>query len=173
MTNTKYKSLPVKKTDGQPLQVPFDFFPEFKPQQIGVEFRLLVKDAQTSKTHNIHAYTGTITVVEPPKSWFDVQMLSLYALLAAVVGTAIYWASQNYPGSRSVNKRKKRATTAQTAGSTGKPTGTKGQPIVPSSTPSASSSAYDEDWIPAHHLRKSGGTNSPKPRASRTNSGRK
>ena len=45
MTTTKFKSLPLKPTDGKPLQVPFDFFPEFKPQQLGVEFRMTVNDA--------------------------------------------------------------------------------------------------------------------------------
>lgn len=45
MTTTKYKSLPLKPTDGKPLQVPYDFYPEFKPQQLGVEFRLIVNDA--------------------------------------------------------------------------------------------------------------------------------
>lgn len=45
MTTTRFKSLPLKPTDGKPLQVPFDFFPEFKPQQLGVEFRLMVNDA--------------------------------------------------------------------------------------------------------------------------------
>ncbi|PWN35531.1 uncharacterized protein FA14DRAFT_160634 [Meira miltonrushii] len=171
MTSTKFKSLPLKPTNGQPLQVPFDFYPEFKPQEVGVEFRILVKDGQTSKVHNLHAYTGSVSVVEPAKSWFDVQLLSLYALLAAVVGTAVYWASKNYPGSNSINKRKQRASTAKANAASGSSVGTKGQKVEPVS---ASSSAYDEDWIPAHHLRKSaGGSNSPKPRASRTNSGRK
>jgi hypothetical protein len=45
MTTHRVKSLPLKPTDGKPLQVPYDFFPEFKPQQLGVEFRLIVNDA--------------------------------------------------------------------------------------------------------------------------------
>lgn len=73
MTETKYKSLPIKPVDGKPLQVPYDFYPEFKPQELGVEFRLIVNDQQTGKKHNLHAYTGTVTVVEPAKSWFDLQ----------------------------------------------------------------------------------------------------
>lgn len=178
MTATKYKSLPLKPKDGKPLQVPFDFFPEFKPQEVGVEFRLIVNDQQTNKKHNIHAYTGAVTVYEPPKSWFDVQLLSLYALLAAVFGTTIWWASKNFPGSRTVDKRKQRkgnmGATADVTGSKAAAkdfTGTRGQALSPSGTPGKTSSSYDEDWIPKHHLKGSS-TSSPRPRAGRTASGR-
>lgn len=191
MTTTKFKSLPLKPTDGKPLQVPFDFFPEFKPQQLGVEFRMTVNDAvsgnvdrsckalqlapetvfspqQTGKKHNIHAYTGTVTVVEPKKSWFDPQLLSLYALLAGIVGTAIYWASKNFPGSKTISKRKERQAGIKSTPKAAT-TGTKGQTIP---TPTASTSAYDESWIPEHHLKREGAS-SPRARAGRTASSRK
>lgn len=166
MTVTKYKSLPIKSSSaGQPLQVPFDFYPEFKPQDVGVEFRLIVNDGQTSKKHNIHAYTGTVTVVEPPKSWYDVQLLSLYVLLAGIVVATILWASQNFPGSRTVDKRKQRKTQGKTVSSSGSTVGTQGQPVSPGAS---KSSAYDEDWIPEHHLKKTrGGATSPRPRVGR------
>jgi hypothetical protein len=45
MTMMPYASFPLKPKDGKPLQVPYDFYPEFKPQSIGVEFRLTVKDS--------------------------------------------------------------------------------------------------------------------------------
>lgn len=172
MTTTKYKSLPVKTTDGKPLQVPYDFFPEFKPQQVGIEFRLIVNDQQTNKKHNIAAYTGTVTVFEPPKSWFDVQLLSLYVLLAGVFGTTIYWASKHYPGSKTVDKRKQRHSNLQSTGKAA--AGTRGQDVSSAtSTATGKTTGYDEDWIPKHHLKQTNsGANSPRPRAGRTASGR-
>lgn len=44
MTTTPVKSLAITGPLSKPLQVPYDFQPEFKPQDIGVEFRLLVND---------------------------------------------------------------------------------------------------------------------------------
>ncbi|UZJ53043.1 hypothetical protein CBS101457_002363 [Exobasidium rhododendri] len=169
MTTTRFKSLPLKPTDGKPVQVPFDFFPEFKPQQLGVEFRLVVNDAQTGKKHNIHAYTGTVTVIEPKKSWFDAQLLSLYAIMAGIVLIAIQWASKQFPGSASINKRKDRQADAK-ALPKGTATSTRGQPM---STSTASSSSYDESWIPEHHLKSRSGASSPRPKSSRTNSSKK
>lgn len=117
---------------------------------------------QTSKKHNIHAYTGTVTVVEPKKSWFDPQLLSLYAIMVGILGIAVYWAAQNFPGSKSVNKRKdRRAGAKSTATDKGTVIGVKGQPITATT---GTTSSYDESWIPEHHLKARQGASSPKPK---------
>lgn len=93
MTTTAFKSRPLRSVGGRPVQIPFDFVPEFKPQELSVEFSLLVNDEQTGKKHRIHAYRGNVQVIEPPKNWFDLQLLSVYVIAAAVVagiGYAVY-----------------------------------------------------------------------------------
>lgn len=92
MTTTKIKSAPIAKVGDQPLQMPFDFYPEFRPQPLHVEFRFKVLDQNASKRYNIAAYTGTVTVEEPKQSpLFDLQLLSVYAILALVLaGTLMY-----------------------------------------------------------------------------------
>ena len=100
-------------------------------------------------------------MIEPKKSWFDPQLLSLYAIMVGILGVAVYWAAQNFPGSKSVNKRKDRKAGAKTtANDKDTVIGTKGQPI----TASGVSSAYDESWIPEHHLKARQGASSPKPK---------
>lgn len=49
MTNTKYKSIPLRMVGGKPIQVPYDFYSEFKPQPMDVEFRLLVTDGVSAE----------------------------------------------------------------------------------------------------------------------------
>lgn len=91
MTTTTFKSRPLRSVGGRAVQIPFDFVPEFKPQELLVEFSLLVNDEQTGKKHRLHAYRGTVQVIEPPKNWFDLQLLSVYAIsIAAVVGLVYF-----------------------------------------------------------------------------------
>ncbi|KDN45580.1 hypothetical protein K437DRAFT_256501 [Tilletiaria anomala UBC 951] len=143
MTTTKLKSVPLRMVGGKPVQVPYDFHSEFKPQNMDVEFRLLVADGQTSKAHNLLAYKGSVTIVEPPKSWFDIQLLSLYALLAAGIAFSGSFAYKSYLGG---SKRK--------GGSTRKAVEPATAASVAAQSPAASSkTGYEEDWIPEQHLR--------------------
>lgn len=145
MTTTTFKNdLRLKTLSGKPLEVPFDFWPEFKPQDMGVEFRLLLRDGQTSKKHNVVAYQGSVTVIEPPKSWLDLQLLSVYLLgIAIVAGAAWFIREQLAPA-----PAKKRGSSSRT--SAGAPVGVT-KPTMDSE--SATKKAYDEDWIPAGHLK--------------------
>ncbi len=90
MTTTTFKSRPLRTVGGRPVQIPFDFVPEFKPQELSVEFSLLVNDEQTGKKHRIPAYRGAVQVVEPPKNWFDLQLLSVYVIAAATIAGIAY-----------------------------------------------------------------------------------
>lgn len=101
-----------------------------------------------------------MTVIEPKKSYFDPQLLSLYALLVGIIGAAIFWAAQNFPGSKSVNKRKSRKDGTKSIPKDAV-IGTKGQIITPTT---GTTTSYDESWIPEHHLRSRQGASSPKPK---------
>lgn len=147
MTTTTFKTEKKFKTlSGKPLEVPFDFYPEFKPQDLGVEFRLVVRDGQTSKKHNVLAYTGKVTVIEPPKSWFDLQTLSLYVFgLALLAGGAWLAREMYFPEPKKGKGRKKSGSTRTSAGPpTGATTGV---------AMGGNGKGYDESWIPESHLR--------------------
>lgn len=143
MTTHPYKSLSLRSVAGKPLEVPYQFFPEFRPQNMGVEFRLIVADGQTGKKHNLQAYEGSVTVIEPPKNWLDPQLWTVYLLGLAIVAGIGYFVQQTYfPAAR---PRKG-------------PTG--GNPAASQSLKSAAATTgtmvgqkYDEDWIPEHHLK--------------------
>lgn len=144
MTVTPYKSLSLRSVSGKPLEVPFDFYPEFKPQTLGIDFRLLVVDGQTGKKHSIPAYTGSVTVIEPAKNWLDPQLWSLYLIGAALVAAAGYFALQQLAPKTKGSKR-----TGGGSAASGK------TPVVTASSTSVNAKGYDEDWIPEHHLKKS------------------
>ncbi|PWN44344.1 hypothetical protein IE81DRAFT_321501 [Ceraceosorus guamensis] len=151
LTITPIKDLPITTGLGKPLQVPFDFSPEFKPQDLGIEFRLIVRDEQTGKKHNVRVYTGNVTVVEPERVW-DLQLISVYFFLGAVVLTVIYWASKSYPGSRSLSKRQKRS--AETKKAAAKSGSGSSSATAAAFGKSSANSAVDDEWIPEAHRRR-------------------
>lgn len=128
MTTTKLKSVPVRSVNGQPLQIPYDFYSEFKPQQLDVEFRFKVLDQGNSKRYNVNVYRGSVTVEEPAQSLLDFQLLSVYALLALLVGGIVYVAYTSYvaPSLRTKAPAKKRTS-------------------APAPAPAASA---NDDWLP-------------------------
>lgn len=68
------RARPIRAVGGQPVQQAFDFYSEFKPQPLDVEFRLGVRDGQTSRPYVLSVYRGAVTVVEPPTNWLDPQV---------------------------------------------------------------------------------------------------
>lgn len=147
MTTTPYKSLKLRTLSGRPLEVPFDFYPEFKPQSLGVEFRLLISDGQTSRKYNIPAYTGTVTVIEPPKNWLDPQLWSVYIIFAGILAAAGYFAKQYVTGGSQPAKKSGGASGGKA------PRGGAAKPAAVAASSSTAAGGYDEDWIPEHHLK--------------------
>ncbi|CAO1625054.1 unnamed protein product [Sympodiomycopsis kandeliae] len=152
MTTAPYKNLSLRSVGGKPLEVPFDFYPEFKPQSFGVEFRLLIHDGQTSKKYNIPAYQGKVTVIEPPKNLLDPQLWSVYLILLGLLAGSGYFLKQYFLPSNTGGKTpKKPSTSSKTArGGAAKPSSVAAAADVASL---ATAKGYDEDWIPEHHLK--------------------
>lgn len=132
-TRVLHDSKLVQFTDGRPLQLPYDIFSEFKPQKLDVEFRASVTDVSSSKKYNVLLYRGAVTVEEPPQSIFDLQLLSVYLILLALVGGAAYIVYRMYvaPLMRpKVSSTKRR------------------EPPAPAPAANTSGKSYDESWIP-------------------------
>ena len=124
----------VQFTNGKPLQLPYDIHSEFKPQKLDIELRATVTDKSSLNKYNVLLYRGSVTVEEPPQSLWDLELLSVYLILAGLVGAVAYYVYVSYiqPALRanlstSSSKRKDK-TPAPVANKDGK--------------------TYDESWIP-------------------------
>ncbi|KAK9370311.1 hypothetical protein V1509DRAFT_617400 [Lipomyces kononenkoae] len=90
-------------------------------------------------------YNSTVTIQDPPLSFFDPQMIFLYLILCGIVGVGGYYVYITYVKSYIApkNSGKKRAKAAST--------------VAPSTTSAettgSAAKGYDESWIPEHHLR--------------------
>jgi len=139
--------LPVGPSSKTPT-IPYTLTCENKPGQVGL--RLWVDWLDGAGTRHVQlAYDSTVTVVEPPVSFLDIQLLSVYALLAIAVAGAVYFFA--FPllglGPRAAGKggKSKRSTAVA-------PKYTADEPESPAPKAAADSS----DWIPEHHLRSRG-----------------
>ncbi|WFD36851.1 hypothetical protein MCUN1_003741 [Malassezia cuniculi] len=143
MTTLPVKSLPLTAVGGQPIQIPFDFWSEFRPQQLDVEFRFNVRDQSNSKIYNLLAYRGSVTVEEPPQSLFDIQLLSVYVIIAAFAAGVAYFVYKAYVPERKAGKASKARAPAPAAAAAPASKSAKGK----------GTGKYDEDWIPQEALR--------------------
>lgn len=131
MTTTRLRDVTVRQASAQPLQIPYDFYSEFKPQALEVEFRANVVDQSDSAKYNVLLYRGTVTVEEPAQSWLDVQLWSVYVIVLGIFGGIAYAAYRTYAVPILHSRTPKRSAKAQ-----------------PVSAPTyKNGKTYDEDWI--------------------------
>ncbi|KAI7888504.1 uncharacterized protein EV154DRAFT_309223 [Mucor mucedo] len=143
LTATRYgKTLAA----GSALQIPYNFYSEFAPGEHGLT---VFVDLMVDKTvTRVVGFNGTITVTEPTGSWFDIQLLVLYAVLVAgAAGVAYIVRAAFFADAKKTKKSKKVEEVTE------RPThrDEKGEMVL------------DESWIPEHHLNlKSPKKTSPK-----------
>ncbi|KAI9487791.1 MAG: hypothetical protein EXX96DRAFT_554652 [Benjaminiella poitrasii] len=134
---------------GSTLQIPYNFYSEYAP---GEHSLTVFVDLLTEQTvSRIVGYNGTITVTDPEGSWFDLQLIVLYAvLLAGAAGVAYIIREAFFADAKKSKKRTKKIEE-----SAEKPThrDEKGEMVL------------DQSWIPEHNLNlKSPKKTSPKPK---------
>ncbi|PKI83009.1 hypothetical protein MVES_002777 [Malassezia vespertilionis] len=88
MTTARVQRLSLAN-QGEPMQIPYDFYSEVKPEEVEIEFRFNLEDADAKK-HNVLVHQGMVTVVEPKHSLLDIELLLVFILIASVVGGIIY-----------------------------------------------------------------------------------
>ncbi|KAG1150077.1 hypothetical protein G6F37_011287 [Rhizopus arrhizus] len=117
------------------LQIPYHFYSEYLPGEHGliVYVDLLSGESIT----RVVGYNGTITVTDPEGSWFDIQLLFLYAVLLAGAAGVAYVIREAFFGDVKRAKKIKKVEI-----STERPThrDEKGEMVL------------DEAWIPEQHL---------------------
>ena len=102
-------------------------------------------------------YEGTVEIVEPTGSWFDLELISLYIILTGFFGSIGYLVYKSYILNPS--------SSTTTTGSGKKRRGPRPNIVAKDSEIRDSAEAVkdgekvlDQDWIPDHHLKSRNGT---------------
>jgi len=114
--------------------------------------------------YTMTAFNETIAVVEPETSIFDPQIIFLYLfLLAAFVGTSYFiyttWLAPLFPHQRRGGKSGERSKLPSRSTKKADPTGqitvsAESTPADGIAVTTGAKPAYDESWIPEHHIKK-------------------
>ncbi|RUS27276.1 translocon-associated protein, alpha subunit [Jimgerdemannia flammicorona] len=132
---------------GETVDIPFSFHSEIAPQDLGLV--VLVDFLDTNgNSHRAVGFNSTVTIVDPPTSIFDLQLLFLYVVLAGVLGGIGYLIQQAFFGGAAKGKKKAKKVVEPSIGAAG---------AVDEKT-----TAYDESWIPDGHIKKSPVRQSPR-----------
>jgi len=147
-TAAKYAIKLPPSPNNAPVPVIYTFHSEYKPQELNLNVWVDYTDS-ASKTHREVGYEGQVTIVEPPGSWFDPALLFAYVILSGIVLLISLIVYNTY----FANKKSKLSFLPFGKGKT------PGRPIAPTkvtdakNTPDTPAKAYEDEWIPKHHLR--------------------
>jgi len=123
----------IRSIEGTKMQIQYTFYSEFKPGDIGLNIWL--EYTVDDEKYRITAYDSIVTVVERETSIYDFKLISTYLVVAALLGGLTYFVYLTFvPHSK---KPRKIAASA---------------PAGPATA--TTSGAYEEEWIPEHHLKK-------------------
>ncbi|KAK9233772.1 hypothetical protein V1525DRAFT_441408 [Lipomyces kononenkoae] len=123
--------------------VPYSFVINREPKDYLLRVGLLIE--YEGQLVQYLGYNSTVSVQDPPLSYFDPQMIFLYVIISGILGVGGYYVYTTYVKSYIAPKKagKKRAKAPS--------------PAAPSTTSAETTSSaakgYDESWIPEHHLR--------------------
>ncbi|CAO3673974.1 unnamed protein product [Rhizopus stolonifer] len=138
LTATHYGNLLAADSS---LQIPYQFYSEYIPGEHGLIIHVDLLSGESIS--RVVGYNGTVTVIEPETTLFDIQLLFLcVVLLAGAAGVGYLIRNAFFADAKKVKKTKKVEESAE------RPThrDDKGEMVL------------DETWIPEHHL----GLNKPK-----------
>ncbi|SLM38345.1 Translocon-associated protein (TRAP), alpha subunit [Lasallia pustulata] len=155
LTTTRYN---VEIPAGQKESLSYSFATDLHPQDLKLSLATVVSDSEGA-FYTIQAFNETVSVVEPDTSIFDPQIIFLYLfLLAAFLGTCYFiystWITTLFPQKRRGGKGGERA--KRSSGQSKKVDPADQVSVVGADGPAVTSSAkaYDESWIPSHHINK-------------------
>ncbi|MCJ1247759.1 hypothetical protein MMC30_004974 [Trapelia coarctata] len=154
LTSTRFN---VQIPAGEKESVSYSFATELHPQDLRLLLVAVLSSADGTM-YSFNAFNETISIVEPDASFFDMQLIFLYLFLLAIfLGTLYFvyktWITTLFPQKARGGKGGERA--RKSLG--GKKIDPADQVAVTGADGPAVTSgakAYDESWIPAHHLQR-------------------
>ncbi|KAI9828802.1 MAG: hypothetical protein M1832_001907 [Thelocarpon impressellum] len=157
LTAVKYS---VEIPAGQKESVAYAFTTDLQPQDLRLSLAAMLTDAK-GNSFTAQAYNETISVVEPESSIFDPQIIFLYLfLLAAFGGTAYFiystWISTLFPQKRGGRGGKGGERAKRSSGGSRRVDPADQVGVAGADGPAVTSGAkaYDESWIPEHHIKR-------------------
>jgi len=132
--NTTATKFGIKLPEGVKLPIQYPFFSQFKPGDARLKIWLDVSD---ETQYRVSAYDSIVTVVEPEVSLLDWQLWTTYLIVIGIIGGASYFTFLSF-----FPKSKKPKVAAPP------------EVRAPEAIAATSSGGYEEEWIPAHHLKK-------------------
>jgi len=144
--NTTSLSYGVTLISGAKTILPYNFNSEYKPREVLLKIWVNYDDGSSTAPHKVMAHDSVVTIVEPPSSFFDLPLLLSYVVLAGILGGSGYLIFRAYAPKSLKRAVKKQRLSAPAKSTISEPVGTV--------KASSASGAYEEEWIPAHHLQR-------------------
>ncbi|EFQ28122.1 signal sequence receptor alpha chain [Colletotrichum graminicola M1.001] len=134
---------------GDKKAVPYSFALDANPQDVLLQLIAVVSNAK-GDVFQVQAYNSTASIVEPPTSIFDPQIIFLYLFLSGAFAGTLYfvyktWIEALFPQAKKAKSSKKARTVSVTV------------PLADSDATAEATSTgkgYDESWIPDHHINR-------------------
>jgi hypothetical protein len=159
LTATRYETeIPA----GEKLTLPFTFKVDLHPQDLRLQLIAVVSNTHGA-IYQVQAFNETVSVVEAATSFFDPQIIFLYLFLAGATAGTLYfvyktWIETLLPQTKRGGKGGERAKRSSAGTKKAVPVdeqvsviGGDGPAVT---TGAQAEKAYDESWIPEHHLNR-------------------
>jgi hypothetical protein len=155
LTTVRYN---VEIPAGQKESLSYTFVQDLQPGDLRLNIAAVVRD-QKDHFYTIQAFNETVSIVEPETSLLDPQIIFLYlVLLAAFAGTSYFiyktWISTLFPQRKRGGKGGERAKTSSRGSKKVDPSDQVAVVGADGSAVTSGAKAYDESWIPEHHLNR-------------------
>ncbi|PSR81210.1 hypothetical protein BD289DRAFT_372908 [Coniella lustricola] len=136
---------------GEARTLSFPFALDMQPQDVVLSLMAVIRNNK-NQIFQVEAHSGLASIVEPPTSIFDPQIIFLYVFLTGAFGGTLYfiyktWIEALFPQAKKAPRPSKKVKKIEVL-----------EPLSGNESPSGVSSgldkSYDESWIPNHHQRR-------------------
>lgn len=144
---------------GEKESLSYAFTTDMQPADLRLVLAAVVGDNK-GLAYTLQAYNETVTVVEPETSLLDPQIIFLYLFLLAAFGGTAYFIYRTWIATLFPQKRRGGGDRAKTSWRGGRKADPSAQvSVVGADGPAVTSgakaaAAYDESWIPEHHINR-------------------